>query len=202
MDPILIVIAVLVIVGVTIPLVIMLKHKGKIGSPAWQLDAWSKNVKLDDPPKAGSILSFTFPNKDGVHTVFKYQEKALTKVHAMSIEFEITGNSPKFVAAGLLPELRLHIGGARLYSLGPNNAVALRLGRHKLSVPLTPDSWKTVDGFPCNYDAGHVDQFKTAIQESNQVAFIFGDEHGNAHGANLDGENGGTAEFRLISFSP
>jgi hypothetical protein len=173
-------------------------HGGQLRNKDWSLDSYSTNMKLDDPPVSGSMVSFKFPNAyPGVHMISK-RVSALKPNGSMSITFEITGTKPKFVADGLTPELRLHIGGARLYSLGAY-ACALQLGTQTLTVPFKPECWKTVDGFQCDYDTAHINQFNQAIAESKMVAFIFGDEHGNGHGA-WD-ENGNTS-FRLLKFTP
>lgn len=179
-------------------------HGGQLRPAAWGFDAWSKNVELDSPPDPGTILSFDFPNVDGVHTLSKRVGKVLKVGGKIAVTFEIIGRAPKFTSQNpnLPAEMRLYIGAARLYSLG-HNACTLRSGRQALTVPLTPENWKTVDGFPCNYDAAHIRQFKQDIEGSEVVGMVFGDEGGaNAHGANLDGPSGGTAHFRLIAFTP
>ena len=100
---------------------------GQLREKDWTLDSYSTTMKLDDPPAKGSLVSFDIPNTyPGVHMVSK-RISGLPKGGSMSIKFEISGTTPKFVAGGLTPELRLHIGGARLYSFG-SYACTLKLG--------------------------------------------------------------------------
>lgn len=181
-------------------------HGGQLRNKDWTLDPWSKNVKLDDPPVKGSILSFTWPNRDGVHTISKrLKSGALKEAGEMSITYSMSGHDPIWTSQNpeLPAQLRLHIGGARLYSHGDFHR-DLHLGEFQtLTVPFKPENWKTVDGVQCSYDQAHINMFWKAIEKSEVVAFIFGDEGGaNAHGANLDGVKGGSADFRLIGFRP
>ena len=166
----------------------------------WALDAWSKNVKLDDPPVAGSIWSFKFPNKDGVHTISKRITGGLTVGKQVSMTFEIIGKNPVFIAAGETPTVGFYIGAGRIYS-NYLNRLPLKLGKQTLIVPLTPDRWSTVDGYPCNYDQAHINEFEKSVKLATTIGPCFGDTHGFAHGANLTA-NGGSAEFRMLAFVP
>jgi hypothetical protein len=167
-------------------------HTGQTAGK-WTLDNYSSNVRIDNTG------SFTFPvGYPGVHMISK-TVSPLKVGGNLSVTFEITGTNPVFEAAGLTPELRLFIGANFAYSLGPNNARPLKLGKQTLTVPLTSDNWKDITGVPYNSTPARTNLFNRSIPKCTMVAMIFGDEHGNAHGADL---SSGSAKFRVISFSP
>jgi hypothetical protein len=85
--------------------------------------------------------------------------------------------------------------------LGSANARPLKLGKQTLTVPLTSDNWKDISGVPYNSTPGRTALFNQSIPKCTMVAMIFGDEHGNSHGAYLT-TNGGSAHFNCISFAP
>ncbi len=167
-------------------------HTGQ-SAGRWTLDNYSSNVHID------SSGSFDFPiGYPGVHMISKNGEP-LKVGGKLSVTYEITGQSPVFEAAGLTPEVRLFIGANFAYSLGPNNARPLQLGKQTLTVPITAENWKDITGVPYNSTPGRIGLFNKSIPKCTMVAMIFGDEHGNRHGADL---KSGSARFKLISFTP
>jgi hypothetical protein len=171
-------------------------HTGeKVGK--WTLDNYSSNVHMDNPPQGE--FSFQFPKGyPGVHMISKTGEP-LKVGRKLSVTFEVTGQNPVFEADGDTPEVRLFIGANFAYSFGIPNARPLKIGKQTLTVALTPGNWKDITGFPYNYDQKHIDLFNKSLPKCTVVAVIFGDEHGNAHGADLVS---GTAHFKCISFTP
>ncbi len=181
--------------AIGIPAVVLvnvyLHNKGVVGA-GWELDTYSTNVKLT---VAGDLFRFGFPPAyPGVHTVMKHID-GLTAGQHVTFTYEITGNSPVFDADGDIPTLGLYLGGARLYSSGPYR-IPLELGRKTISVPVVPEAWQTVDGVNCGSDDSHKHMFAKALT-AKTLGLCFGDNHGFAHGVNLDS---GTAMFNLLSF--
>ncbi len=167
-------------------------HTGQ-SAGKWTLDNYSSNVKID------STGGFDFPNAyPGVHMISKTVEP-LKVGGKLSVTFDITGNNPVFIAAGLTPEIRLFIGANFAYSLGTANGRPLKLGKQTLTVPLTADNWKDITGVPYNSTPGRIGLFNKSIPKCTMVAMIFGDEHGNRHGVWV---TSGSAHFACNSFTP
>lgn len=164
----------------------------------WLLDTYSTNVKLNE---GGGLFSFAFPNAyPGVHKITK-TVNGLPLGESITVHYDIIGSNAKFVAAGDTPQMGLVIDAGRIYSNQPYLA-DLKLGSGQtLIVPLKPECWETVDGFPCNHDAGHIERFEKAVKQALAIGVCFGDDHGRGHGAYLT-KDGGSATFKLTSFKP
>jgi hypothetical protein len=167
-----------------------------IESTKWHVDAWTKNVSLIVANKPGDIFSFDFPNKDGVHSIDKGAK--LTK--QVSMTYEITGNNPTFTSTENEPgQVGFKFASATIFSNHANRQ-DLRLGKHTLTVTFSPENWQTIDGIPCNRDAGQIRLFNKAVASSSDISVCYGGtNHGYAHGAYL---SGGSAKFHVTSFTP
>jgi hypothetical protein len=169
-----------------------------IESSKWHLDPWTKNVSLTVNNKAGDVLSFDFPLKDGVHSIDK---GATLKVGGkVSMTYEITGNNPVFLATtGEVGQVGFKFASATIFSAHAYRQT-LALGRHTLTVPMTPDAWQTIDGIPCNRDAGQIRVFQKAVEGDTDISICFGGvNQGYAHGVYL---SSGSARFKVLSFNP
>jgi len=191
---------VMLLLAAAIPLVAWLMFRRKIGPESgkgWQLDAYSKNVRLDTS-EGGSLFSFDFPDVNGVHRVWKPISRFTAA--RVSMTFEITGRDLEFEAEDLPATVGFYIGDARIYS-NRIYRLALREGRATLTVPLSPECWQTVDGVACNFDAAHVENFKRYIERPTDVGPCFGgNTKGWAHGAHR-AKGSPPAKFRMLSFS-
>jgi hypothetical protein len=166
-----------------------------IESKKWHTDAWTKNVKLI---VTGNTFSFDFPNKDGIHSIDK---GASLKVGGkVSMTYKVTGQNPVFWSTEDEPgQVGFKFASATIFS---NHAHRqdLAIGTHTLTVPMTPENWQTIDGFPCNYDQAHINLFNKAVAGDSDISVCFGGtDHGYAHGAYL---SGGSAKFYVTNFTP
>jgi hypothetical protein len=163
-----------------------------IESKNWHVDAWTKNVKL---VVTGDTFSFDFPNKDGIHSV----DRGAKLVKQVSMTYEITGKNPIFTSTENEPgQVGFKFASATIFSNHANRQ-DLQIGRHTLTVKMTPENWQTIDGFPCNYDQAHINLFNKAVAGDSDISVCFGGtDHGYAHGAYL---SNGSANFRVLSFS-
>ena len=168
-----------------------------IESKAWHVDPWTKNVALVVNNKPGDILSFDFPNQDGVHSI----DKGAKLGKQVSMAYEITGKNPAaFISTEDEPaQVGFKFASATIFSNHANRR-DLKLGKQTLTVRLTPENWQTIDGIPCNTNAGQIRLFNKAVETDSSISICFGGtNHGYAHGAYL---SGGSATFRVISFTP
>jgi hypothetical protein len=150
---ILIVIILVALAGVAIPIIYFgigkIKGLGRQATGKWAVDPWTKGVTLNT---TGTTFNFDFPvSPNGAQSANTIEKtiNGLTPGANVSMNFEITGTNPVFVAAGLTPQVRIYIGRGRLYSLAQYHC-DLKLGKQTLNVPLTPDCWKDVGGIPFN----------------------------------------------------
>jgi hypothetical protein len=169
-----------------------------IESKSWHVDPWTKNVRLTVNNKPGDVLSFDVPREDGVHSIDK---GARLKVSGtVSMTYEITGTNPVFWSTEDEPgQVGFKFASATMFS---NHAHRqdLRLGKHTLAVPMTPDAWQTIDGIPCDSSPGQIRVFNKAVEGDTDISICFGGtNHGYAHGVYL---KSGSAKFRVTSFSP
>jgi hypothetical protein len=167
---------------------------------SWAVDSWTKNVKLVVDDKPGDIFYFDFPKTDGIHSVGKKLNKKSRLGDLVSVKYKITGTNPDFWSTEDEPaQVGFKFASASYFSNSANRQT-LAVGTHTLTVKMTPENSVTITGFPCNYDAAHIEEFRKAVEGNTDIWICFGGtNHGYAHGAY---DRGGPSRFSATSVSP
>jgi hypothetical protein len=159
----------------------------------------------------GSALTFTFPGRGSIN--YLYTASPLTIVRGtLSASIRVTAagavafNSldPQTAQCTIPPSVRPFLW-ANNNGNGPNDrwwsnqrAFTLAAGTSTIAVPLSAESWSSVDGRLGNADAAARFAFDTALLNVSRFGLTFGGGCSFGHGINV---SGGTATFALTEYS-
>jgi hypothetical protein len=179
-----------------------------------QSDAWQTIADPDPFPlsnNAGRELTFEFPAAGSMH--YLYTTSALAEIRgtvavtlrvAASGPVVFTSLDPVSSSCSIPPSVRpffwANQNGNGQYDRWWSNprAFPLAAGSTTISVPLTPESWSSVNGRFGNADSEARFGFDKAILNVTRLGLTFGGGCSFGHGINIQG---GRAEFFLSEYA-
>ena len=179
-----------------------------------QSSAWSTIADPDPFPlsnSAGSELTFEFPTAGSMHYLFTVSPLAeIRGTVAVTLRVATTGpvvfNSldPVSASCSIPPSVRpffwANQNGNGQYDRWWSNprAFPLASGTTTIAVPLTPESWSSVNGRFGNADSEARFGFDKALLNVTRLGLTFGGGCSFGHGINV---RGGRAEFFLTEYA-
>jgi hypothetical protein len=183
--------------------------KASLQSAAWQTIADPDPFPLSN--NAGSELTFEFPTTGSMHYLFTASSLAAIRgTVAVTLRVATTGPvvfsslDPVSASCSIPPSVRpffwANQNGNGQYDRWWSNprSFSLAPGTTTIAVPLTPESWSSVNGRFGNADSEARFGFDKAILNVTRLGLTFGGGCSFGHGINVQG---GRAEFFLTEYA-
>lgn len=172
----------------------------------WRI-AWSPNMPTEMTNNGDGTYSFTFPNVDGVHYVYKSAPRVALG-QTITMKFSIKG-AATFIPHGVGDpppcDMQLFlqragddmnaVGNMEFYRWWSNAATVLKEGDFTMTVQLNPDQWFSIYG---KNGATTPDKFAACLANLANIGFTFGGASSGGHGVYAKGP---TTVFTLKQYS-